>query len=127
MRIPTYEVETLLLGCCIHLGLCSQLCFKSFNFHLTVLLVLSFNILGNYARTKEGEKWVWQFREHVEAEDDEDVTEEDLQVIIFATMGNLKHLGRANIWYGDGTFSVCPVYFINCTPSMLRYMVRLCY
>ena len=57
------------------------------------------------------EIWVWQFRQHVEAEDDEEVTDEDLQVIIFATMGNLQHLGRANIWYGDVTFSVCPSLF----------------
>ena len=32
-------------------------------------------------------------------------------VIIFATVGNLQHLGRAETWYGDGTFSVCPSLF----------------
>ena len=27
-------------------------------------------------------------------------------IIVFATVGNLHHHGRAETWYGDGTFSV---------------------
>ena len=32
-------------------------------------------------------------------------------IIVFTTVGNLHHLGRAETWYGDGTFSVCPYLF----------------
>ena len=32
-------------------------------------------------------------------------------VIIFATIDNLQHLGRAKMWSGDGTFTVCPSLF----------------
>ena len=56
-------------------------------------------ILGPQARTKEGEVWVWQVREEQEGED-------EMLVIIFATIGNLQHLGRADMWSGDGTFTV---------------------
>ena len=42
------------------------------------------------AKTKEGEVWIWQFREEQEGED-------EMLVIIFATIGNLQHLGRAEM------------------------------
>ena len=32
-------------------------------------------------------------------------------MIIFATAANLNYLGRSDIWYGDGTFTVCPSLF----------------
>ena len=32
-------------------------------------------------------------------------------VVIFETAGNVSHLVRADVWYGDGTFSVCPNLF----------------
>ena len=35
----------------------------------------------------------------------------DMLIIIFVTVGNLDYLGRAETWYGDGTFSVCPSLF----------------
>ena len=58
-------------------------------------------ILGPYARTKEGEVWVWQFREQRENlpsfDSDEDNSQDDLLVIIFVTSGNLQYLGRAPI------------------------------
>lgn len=63
---------------------------------------------GSHARTKEGEVWVWQFKEDIDAEDDEESDREPILVIIFATTGNLQHMSRANVWYGDGTFKVCP-------------------
>lgn len=46
---------------------------------------------------------MWQFR------DDEE--NDSILIIIFATTGNLHHLSRAKVWYGDGTFKVCPTLF----------------
>ena len=59
---------------------------------------------GTYAKTKEGETWIWQFR-------DEEEENEAMLIIIFATTANLHHLSRAKVWYGDGIFKVCPDLF----------------
>ena len=32
-------------------------------------------------------------------------------ILMFATAANLHHLGKADVWYGDGTFKVCPKLF----------------
>ena len=37
-------------------------------------------------------------------------------VIIFATIGNLQDLRGAEIWSGDGTFTVCPSLFYQLYP-----------
>ena len=44
----------------------------------------------------------------ISGESDEENQENWIFVVKFAITGNLNHLGRADIWYGDGTFSVCP-------------------
>ena len=68
--------------------------------------------LGLYARTKEAEDWVWQCREDMSGdENDTDNQDKEMSVVIFATAGNLSQLGRADVWYGDGTFVVCPNLF----------------
>ena len=67
-----------------------------------------------YAKNKDGEVWVWQFREDLEnisGVSDEENQENGIFIIMFATTRNLTHLGRADIWYGDGTFSVHPNIF----------------
>ena len=68
---------------------------------------------GPHARTKDGELWVWQMREEREniSDQEEDNLQADMFIIVFATAGNLHHLGRAATWYGDGKFSVCPSLF----------------
>ena len=45
------------------------------------------------------------------SDQEEENPQKDMFIIIFATVGNLHHLGRAETWYGDGTFSVCPSLF----------------
>ena len=54
-------------------------------------MVFYWNISGPHARSKEGEGWVWQFREQRENlpsfDSDEDNSQDDLLVIIFATSG----------------------------------------
>ena len=70
---------------------------------------------GTYARTTEGEVWVYQFWEEVgnllEGESDDGNQDDNIKMIIFATAANLNYLGRSDIWYGDGTFTVCPFLF----------------
>ena len=69
--------------------------------------------VGTHARRKDGEVWVWQMREEREniSDQDEDNLQVDMFITVFATVGNLYHLGRAETWYGDATFSVCPSLF----------------
>ena len=70
---------------------------------MEILIFVFFS--GNYAKTKKGETWVWQFRDEEEENDD------PMLVITFATTCNLTHLSRAKVWYGDGTFKVYPNLF----------------
>lgn len=42
--------------------------------------------LGTHARTKDGEVWVWQFRDEADDSDEEDQTQNKM-IIIFATVG----------------------------------------
>ena len=49
-------------------------------------------------------------RENI-SDQEEDNLQADMFIIVFATVGNLHHLGRAETWYEDGTFSVCPSLF----------------
>ena len=49
-------------------------------------------------------------RENI-SDQEQDNLQADMFIIVFATVGNLHHLGRAETWYGDGTFSVCPSLF----------------
>ena len=44
-------------------------------------------------------------------ESDTDNQGEEMFVVIFATAGNLSHLGRVDVWYGEGIFPVCPNLF----------------
>ena len=56
--------------------------------------------------------WVWQCREDMSGNDgDTDNQDKEMLVVIFATAGTLSHLGRADIWYGDGNFLVYPNLF----------------
>lgn len=58
---------------------------------------------------------MWQFSEGGENaaanESDEENQDPGLSILLFGTVSNLNNLGRANVWYGDGTFSVCPNLF----------------
>ena len=40
-------------------------------------------------------------------ESDTDNQDKEMLVVIFPTSGNLSHLGKADVWYKDGSFSVC--------------------
>ena len=62
------------------------------------------SLTGPYAKTKEGETWVWQFRD-LEEENGEEM------FLMFATALNLYYLSKADVWYGDGTFKACPKLF----------------
>ena len=62
------------------------------------------SLTGLYAKTKEGETQVWQFRDLEEGNGEE-------MILVFATATNLYHLSKADGWYGDGTFKVCPKLF----------------
>ena len=78
-----------------------------------VVMKIQWYFIGPHARTKDGEVWVWQMRQEREniSDQEEDNLQADMFIIVFATVGNLHHLGRAKTWYGDGTFSVCPSLF----------------
>ena len=62
------------------------------------------SLTGPYSKFKEGETWVWQFRDLEEGNGEE-------MILMFATVANLHHLSKADVWYGDGTFKVCPKLF----------------
>ena len=93
---------------------------------------------GIYARTKEGEVWIYQFGEEVgnllEGESDEENQDDNIKMIISATAVNLHYLGRSDIWYGDGTFTVCPslsyqlytFFFVSTGAHMRMHVVLYC-
>ena len=58
------------------------------------------NIDGQWRETANEEEWLI-FDESIEGE----------RVLIFYTAQNLYHLSCSKTWYGDGTFSVTPIFF----------------
>ena len=71
------------------------------------LTTVDLKLEGRWRNTSTGEPWI--IRE-VEVPDEDDNNQVH-QMVILATIQNLKYLAAATVWYGDGTFSIVPSLF----------------